>query len=194
MTRQFLVCGLILATLTTLTLTGTALLKGARAEDKAPEGQADQKLPPPPTNAGLEKMKSLVGTWVAVGEDGKPTEQVMSVIKLTAGGSAVHETFFPGQPMEMISLYTAEGDDVLMTHYCVLGNQPRMKASAKAEDKQLKFEFAGGSNLDVSKDKHMHGAILTLVDADTIELAGTAWENGQACKECCGKMKLARKK
>ena len=30
--------------------------------------------------------------------------------------------------MEMISVYTAEGPDLVMTHYCVLGNQPRMKA------------------------------------------------------------------
>jgi hypothetical protein len=203
MERRFLTCGLILAAVAatglTATLTGSALMGTARADDKgtdakAAEGKADQQLPPPPTNAGLEKMKSLVGTWVAVGEDGKPTEQVMSVIKLTAGGSAVHETFFPGQPMEMVSVYTAEGSDVLMTHYCVLGNQPRMKASPSASDKQIKFEFAGGSNLDVNKDKHMHAATLTLVDADTIELDGTAWENGAACKECCGKMKLARKK
>jgi hypothetical protein len=191
MTRQFLTCGLILATLATTTLTGSALLKSALAADK-PDAQAS--LPPAPTSPGLEKMKSLVGTWVLVGEDGKPTDQVQSVIKLTAGGSAVHETFFPGQPMEMISLYTADGDGVLLTHYCVLGNQPRMKASPKADDKQLKFEFVGGTNLDPAKDKHMHGAVLTLVDADTIELAGTAWDNGKACQECCGKMKLARKK
>jgi len=195
MTRRFLTYGLILAALTatalTSTLTGSALFGTARAEDQP---NAEQKLPPAPTNAGLEKMKSLVGTWVAAGEDGKPTDQVMSIIKLTAGGSAVHETFFPGQPMEMISLYTAEGSDVLMTHYCVLGNQPRMKATPTADDKQIKFEFAGGSNLDPKKDKHMHGATLTLVDADTMELEGTAWENGEACKECCGKMKLVRRK
>jgi len=199
-----LTCGLILAAVTatvaTASLTGSALLGTARAGDKPDASVADAgktaepQLPPPPTNAGLEKMKSLVGTWVAVGDDGKPTEQVMSIIKLTAGGSAVHETFFPGRPMEMVSLYTAEGSDVLMTHYCVLGNQPRMKASPSESDKLIKFEFAGGSNLDVKKDKHMHAATLTLVDADTIELEGTAWENGAACKECCGKMKLARKK
>ena len=41
-------------------------------------------------------MKKLVGTWLAVGEDGKPTDEVVSVIKVTAGGTAVHETLFPG--------------------------------------------------------------------------------------------------
>ena len=34
---------------------------------------------------------------------GKPTDKVVSVIKITASGSTVHETLFPGTPMEMIS-------------------------------------------------------------------------------------------
>src|SRR4051812_39774639 len=39
-----------------------------------------------PTNTGFEKLKKLVGTWVMADEDGKPTDKVVSVIKLTAGG------------------------------------------------------------------------------------------------------------
>src|SRR4029077_4798337 len=104
------------------------------------------KLPPPPTNAGLEKMKTLVGTWLVADKDGKATDQVASIIKLTAGGSAVHETLFPGQPHEMVSIYTVEGSDLVMTHYCVLGNQPRMKADPKSPANQICFEFAGGAN------------------------------------------------
>jgi len=145
-------------------------------------------------NVGFEKIKSLVGTWVVADSDGKPTDQIASIVKLTAGGSAVHETFFPGQDMEMVSVYTPEGDGVLMTHYCVLGNQPRMKASPKAGDNQLKFEFVGGGNLDVKKDKHMHSAVLTFVDANHIEIDGCAWEGGGPAKEMCCGMKLVRKK
>jgi hypothetical protein len=153
------------------------------------------KLPPPPTNAGLEKMKKLAGTWVAADKNGKPTDQIVSIIKVTAGGSAVHETLFPGQPLEMISVYTADGPDLVMTHYCVLGNQPRMKADPKSPDNQICFKFAGGTNLDPKKDKHMHEATLTLVDADRIELTGVAWENGGSAKDqCCQGMKLIRKK
>ena len=57
-----------------------------------------------------------------------------------------------------------------------------------------RFVFAGGSNLDPKKDKHMHGATLTIVDADHIEIEGEGWEDGQPAKEMCGKMKLIRKK
>src|SRR5262245_3481481 len=130
MTRQMLLGGLLVL----------AMQVSTYGDDKT-----DTKLPPAPTNAGLEKMKKLAGTWVAVDKDGKPTDQVVSVIKVTAGGSAVHETIFPGQPHEMISVYTAEGSDVVLTHYCVLGNQPRMKADSKAPGNQLAFKFAGGT-------------------------------------------------
>src|SRR5262245_53178920 len=135
MARQFLVCGFLML----------ALQVTASGDEKG-------SLPPAPTNPGLEKMKKLVGTWVATDQDGKPTEQVVSVIRLTAGGSVVHETLFPGQPHEMISLYTAEGPDLVMTHYCVLGNQPRMKADPKSPANQIHFQFAGGTNLDPKKD------------------------------------------
>src|SRR5262249_10818410 len=160
----------------------------------AGDEKANHSVPGAPTNPGLDKMKTLVGTWVTADKDGKPTDEVISVIKLTAGGSAVHETLFPGQPHEMISVYTAEGSDVGMTHYCMLGNQPRLKASTKSLKNKLEFEFAGGANLDPKKDKHMHSATLIFVDADHREVEGTGWENGAPAEEMCHGMKLVRKK
>ena len=178
MSRQLLICPMLLL----------ALHLVAHGDDKT------GKLPPAPTNSGLEKMKKLAGTWVAADKDGKPTDQVVSIIRVTAGGSAVHETIFPGQPHEMISIYTAEGPDLILTHYCVLGNQPRLKADPKSPANQIRFEFAGGANLDPKKDKHMHAATLTIVDDSNIEIEGVAWENGAPAKEMCCGMKLVRRK
>lgn len=152
------------------------------------------KLPAPTTNAALEKLKKLAGTWLVADKDGKPTHQVASIIKVTAGGSAVHETLFPGQPHEMISVYTVDGADLFMTHYCVLGNQPRMKAEPKSPANQIVWRFAGGTNLDPKKDKHMHEATLTIVDDDHVEVNGVGWENGAPVKEMCCGFKLVRKK
>src|SRR5262245_29466506 len=84
-----------------------------------------------PAHPGLEKIKKLAGTWVEADKDGKPTDKVVSVVRVTAGGSAVHETFFPGQPMEMVSVYHLDKGELVMTHYCVLGNQPKMKARSE---------------------------------------------------------------
>jgi hypothetical protein len=157
-------------------------------------GEKPGKLPATPANSGLEQMKKLAGTWLAADKDGKPTDQVVSIIKVTAGGSAVQETLFPGQPHEMVSIYTVEGPDLVMTHYCVLGNQPRLKADPNSPAGQIRFEFAGGSNLDPKKDRHMHSATLTLIDEDHIEVAGVGWQGGVPAKEMCCGLKLVRKK
>lgn len=187
--RRFLMCGLF----------ALAVCAGAGAGDKPAvkvETNVETKVEAKAAaeHPQFEKLKKLAGTWVEADKDGKPTDVVVSVIKVTAGGSTVHETLFPGQPMEMVSVYHLDKGELVMTHYCMLGNQPRMKADPKSPANQIKFEFAGGTNLDPAKDKHMHSGTLTFVDADHIEFAGEAWEDGKACKEHCGAMKLVRKK
>lgn len=182
MKRQMLMVGLCVG------LLSFGLVRPAAAEDAAKTAPSAAK------NLGFEKMKSLVGTWVAADENGKPTNDVVSEIKLTAGGSAIHETLFPGKPEEMLSVYTADGPDVVLTHYCVLGNQPQMKASTKSFQNKLNFEFTGGANLDPAKDQHMHGAVLTFIDADHIQVDGTGWADGKPTQAMCHGMKLVRKK
>jgi hypothetical protein len=178
MSRRFVACGLLLA------------ISAVSYADDNSKG----KSPAPPANAQFDQMKKLVGTWLAADKDGKPTDEVVSVIKVTSGGSAIHETLHPGQAHEMMSVYTVDGPDLIMTHYCVLGNQPRLKANPKSPTGQIAFEFAGGGNLDPKKDKHMHEMTLTFVDADHLELNACGWENGAASKEMCHGMSLVRKK
>src|SRR4051812_12325262 len=179
MTQRFLTGGLILFIFAVFT----------RGDDKP-----GSKATPVASHPGLERMKKLAGTWVATDKDGKPTDQVVSVVKVTAAGSAVHETLFPGQPHEMISVYHRDGADLIMTHYCSLGNQPRMKADPKSPANQIRFLFDGGSNIDPSKDKHMHEGTLSFVNDDTIEFSGICWEGGKAAVGMECQMKLVRKK
>jgi hypothetical protein len=164
------------------------LALGAGVRGDGPQAKA------PAPHPQFEKLKGLAGTWVAADKDGKPTDEVVWVIRVTAGGSTVQETLFPGTPMEMVSVYHRDGADLVMTHYCMLGNQPRHRADPTSAPNQIKWVFTGGTNLDPAKDKHMHGGTLTIVDADHIEFAGEAWENGKPSPEHCGTMKLVRKK
>src|SRR4051812_26671103 len=87
------------------------------AQDKAP-GVAPQAANGKATaNASFDKLKKLAGTWVAADDQGKPTDKIMSIFKLTAGGSALQETLFPGGNEEMVSVYHLDGSDLVMTHY-----------------------------------------------------------------------------
>lgn len=149
---------------------------------------------PAPANASFERIKKMAGTWVEADKDGKATDKVVSVVKLTAGGSTVQETLFPGTPMEMMSVYHMDKGDLVMTHYCMLGNQPRMKADAKAPANQIKWVFTGGTNLDPAKDMHMHEGTVTFIDDDHVEVSGVAWVDGEPAPDHCVTMKLVRKK
>src|SRR5438270_13163403 len=93
------------------------------------------KAPAPTT--GLDKLKKLAGTWVAADDKGQPTAQVVSVFKVTSNGSTVQETIFPGTGHEMVTLYHLDGPDLVLTHYCALGNQPHMKLDPAAPKNRL---------------------------------------------------------
>lgn len=118
-------------------------------------------LTPTPEPLGLEALDGMVGTWVVADEEGKPTDEVISVVRSTAAGSVLMETLFPGQDHEMITMYYTSGDDLMLTHYCGCTNHPIMKASRDAEG-VIHFDCIGrGENFaSCANTTHMHDAIL----------------------------------
>lgn len=145
-----------------------------KSESAAPTSQ------PAPVHPGFEKMKKLAGEWLSdeKGETAAAPQHVCGY-KVTSAGSAVQETLFPGQPHEMITMYYMDGPDLVLTHYCALGNQPRMKAAPLTAPDKLEFKFAGGSNINPGKDAHMHELTLTFVDADHLRATWTSYADGQ---------------
>jgi hypothetical protein len=67
----------------------------------------------------------------------------------------------------MVTVYHADGPDLVLTHYCMEGNQPRMRAKG-AQGSRFDFAYDGGTNIDQSRDRHMHSATFDLVGADEI--------------------------
>jgi hypothetical protein len=137
---------------------------------------ADDK---PAKDPRFEKLKTLVGEWVKADKDGKPTDEVLTVFKLTGGGSALQETIHPNSPMEMVSVYHMDGADLVLTHYCMLGNQPHMKADGKGDAGKVAFKFASASNLKSDKDMHMHDVSYTFVDKDNLKAEWTHYNDGK---------------
>ncbi len=116
----------------------------------------------------FDRFKGLQGTWVAA-EDGPMVKkgQPVATYHLTGGGTAVVEELFAGTPHAMTTVYHRDGDDLVLTHYCMGGNQPRMRAKP-TEGTSVSFAFDGGTNLDPAKDEHMHAATFTFLSADEI--------------------------
>jgi hypothetical protein len=175
MARLFWGCGLAL------------LLVAAVGADDKHEGKSSK-------HPGLERLKKLAGEWLATDAQGKPTSQLVSVFKVSAGGSAVQETIFPGSAHEMVTLYHLDGKDLVLTHYCSIGNQPRMKADPHSPPNRLAFKFAGGSNLNAAKDMHIHEGSITFVDDDHIDWSWVGYQDGKPAEGHTIAMKLVRKK
>jgi hypothetical protein len=144
---------------------------GARADDKKPEPPA-KTAPATPAAAAFERLKKLAGDW------NNPEGKLAVTYRVISGGSTIMETLAPGTPYEMVSMYFMDHGDLLMTHYCAMGNQPQMKWKAGADASTLVFEFVGGTNLDASKDMHMHEATFVLKDDDHVHADWTAYEGG----------------
>jgi hypothetical protein len=134
---------------------------------------------PAASSPGLERFKSLAGEWVAA-EDGPMQKKgdLVARYTVTAAGSAVVETVFPGSEHEMVTVYTADGGDVVLTHYCMEGNQPRMRAKAPTGSK-VQFAFEGGARIDPRRDRHMHSAWIEFVGADEIRNEWTEHAQGK---------------
>ena len=164
-----------------LALTTCALVGRARDDKKAQD-----------KNGALEQFKQLAGEWVGKGKQGDMDHDARIVYKVTSGGSAVVETIDPGGEHEMITMIHPDGDALLLTHYCMLGNQPQMKATPKEGDKKVAFEFVRATNMKSDKDPHMHSVTYTFVDKDTIKTEWTHYSDGKDA----GKMEfeLKRKK
>lgn len=133
----------------------------------------------PNGSAAFEQLKSLVGHW----QEAKATDsQATMDIELTAKGSAVLERFHMiegGKAVEMTTLYYLDGDQLKMTHYCMAGNQPTMRATYAPESKTITFDFVSASNLKSPNDGHMHHAVYTFLDSDHFQTRWTFQKEGK---------------
>jgi hypothetical protein len=163
------------AVLTFLAIAATfALAMPAAGHDDSAHGKAVK-------HAGLEQFKALAGDWVGkMSDDGKTWNDATVKYTVTSAGTAVVETLGPGTKFEMVTVIHPDGKELGLTHYCAVGNQPHMKASANGDNKTIAFEFTGASNMKSDKDMHMHNVAYTFVDQDTLRAVWTHYQDGKA--------------
>ncbi len=145
---------------------------------------------PPRTQApaALDLLKQLTGTWEGSGPDGK----AMRVsFKPVSEGTAVLETHDgDGHSDTMITIYHVDGGDLVLTHYCSMGNAPRMRAKVKPGQKEIVFAYMDGTNID--KDAaHMHKLVVRFEDADHLT---QEWTMKDGAKETAMPLRFTRKK
>ena len=125
----------------------------------------------------MDALSKLQGEWEMVSADG--TTGPGSVFHVTAGGSAVREVMFPGHAHEMTNLYHLDGTDVVCTHYCASGNQPRMVATGLTQTDEgpaLDFKVDSVSNFIEGQNEYMGGLRLTFINDNVIHQDWTSFD------------------
>ncbi len=162
--------------LTTLATAAVSILLAATLPTLA--GSKDAGAAPSDAERAFETFKSLAGEWEGTTANG---DAVAVSYEVLAAGSSVVEKFVHsghGEDHAMLTVYHLDGDDLVLTHYCMAGNQPRMRAAAFAGD-EVSFEFVDAANLASPEDGHMHAASFRFDGDDRFATAWTWREDGR---------------
>lgn len=125
-----------------------------------------------------EQMKSLVGEWQA---ELPGYGQILDSIRLVSKGTAVEETL--GTPTDNeVSLYTRDGKQLLLTHFCALtsdGHVARLETGAlQPSPARLEFTLVSASNLHDEAAPHMRRVLIAFVDREHFTEKWTKTEKG----------------
>ncbi len=101
----------------------------------------------------FEKLKTLQGTWLkknAKNDDFKVT------FELTANNSVLVESWLYQGKTHSLTLYHRNLGELMATHYCPQGNQPRMTLRSDSTKNKVSFSFFDATNLKSIDDSHQH--------------------------------------
>lgn len=138
----------------------------------------------------LDQVKALAGTWEGRNDKGEVTST--HVFSVSSNGNAVREVMFPGSSHEMTNMYHMNGSRLMMTHYCAVGNQPRMMSTGGSTPGKIVMVFDSVTNNSVETDHCMGNMTLEIVSKDVIRQHWSGWEKGQPTEKLI--FELKRKK
>ena len=126
--------------------------------------------------AAFERLKTLAGEWEADTQAGKAHLSY----ELIANGTSLVEKESGGIMQPMLTVYHLDGKRLILQHYCMVGNQPRMQAQAfDPAGGTLDFRFLDATNLASPAAGHMHNAHFRFVDSNHLETSWEFYENGK---------------
>ena len=80
----------------------------------------------------------------------------------------------------MVTVYHRDRDQLMLTHYCHVGNQPRVRTTDLSRTGEVVFDLVGGGDLDPATDTHMHGVRFRFSDPDHFHTEWQLYRQGKA--------------
>lgn len=128
--------------------------------------------------SAFARIKALAGVYqVQVeGAEGPLTVSYETV----SGGHAVLERLAAGTADEMVSIYFLEERDLVMTHYCGIGNRPHLRLDRRVSTiDDLVFDFdPATTGIEENNDPHIHGARFRFAEAGAVDVEWDFWQQG----------------
>ena len=141
-----------------------------------------QAAPGDDYEAAWAQLKNLAGTWDSHIVGGNGDRAIISY-HLTSGGSVLFEEFIGPTPdgvRDMATAYHRDDKDLIATHYCGMGNQPRMKAASYDPDARLlRFDFWDVTHLPDPATYHTTNTAILLNFDSSVRRRGCARMNGR---------------
>lgn len=129
------------------------------------------------SKAAFARLKTLVGEWQANTKMGKAT----LTYELIAGGTSLVERESAERMPAMMTVYHLDGDRLMMTHYCMAGNQPRMQARHfDAKSGELRFTFLDATSLAGADSGHMRNVTFRIAGHDKLSTDWEFYERGKS--------------
>lgn len=151
-------------------------LLGGRAAETGPSDEGERA----PAEAAFERFKALAGRWAGSSTEGWKDEVEFSVI---ARGSVVMAvSAFEAHPGEtMVTMFHLDRGRLMLTHYCVAGNQPRLVATELAGDgSELTFTWLDGTGLASRDEGHMDRVAIRFAEDGSYSSRWTWYRDGES--------------
>lgn len=149
-----------------LSLTPTVLALSACTTTQSPKPHSHHNAPHPSAQAALDYLKDLDGQWTV---DGGKEGTFGWEFDTTSRDAVVLERLKVGTPTEMTTVYSIDDGALVASHFCQLGNHPRLTAVAPSAEGQLDFLCDGHlAAADSHADLHMHGVHFKHVDDSVV--------------------------
>ena len=121
-------------------------------------------------------LQTLSGEWEGKTEAGRALKVSY---RLTANNTVLVETWTLGPTRESLTLYHMDNESLIATHYCPVGNQPRLRLKKGGSASLFVFEFVSATNLPKPEAAHQHRFEIELLQPNSFARSETYLENGK---------------
>lgn len=137
----------------------------------------------------LQHLEHLVGSWKLSDATTEDAKAFRLAFHFTSRETALVEIYGNPAGNTTETLYHADGESLMATHYCARGNQPRLRAIDFSRQDQVTFHFVDVTNLPDKNLPHMIRMTYTFIDNDHFKREEVYLVNG---KEQSSTMSLVR--